>query len=66
MGGFTIVDGAVLSALVLFVLIAFALIWERWLKGLEPRYQRLIDLLAIALSVLVILFFASGRALFPF
>ena len=60
MSDFGIFDATAFSILMLCVIIVFPFAWGRYLSKLDSRYQTLMDIIAIILSGLVILSFATG------
>jgi hypothetical protein len=52
------IDGSTISIFALLMLAVSWFIWGRWLNKLDPRYQRVLDVLAIIASGSVILLIA--------
>ncbi len=60
MNGFIAIDGTTIAILMLVLLAGFSFVWGRYLSKLDSRYQMMMDIIAIALSGLVIAAFATG------
>jgi hypothetical protein len=54
------IDGSLITVVLMVSLAGFSFVWGRYLRKLGPRYQTMIDIIAIVLSVLVVSGFASG------
>ena len=54
------VDLSLPSIVLVAVIVGFSFVWGRYLSKLDSRYQTLMDIIAIILSGLVILSFATG------
>ncbi len=54
------VDSGVIVVVLLALFAVFTYVWRRYLCKLGPKFQTLIDVIAIVFSALVILAFPSG------
>jgi integral membrane sensor domain MASE1 len=60
LSGFIEIDGTTIAILMVILLGRFSFVWGRYLCKLDSRYQTMMDIIAIALSGLVIAAFATG------
>jgi len=63
LSGFIAIDGTTIAILMVILLAGFSFFWGRYLSKLDSRYQTMMDIIAIALSGLVIAAFATGWVL---